>query len=302
MHSTSSKHLIVVVGPTAVGKTSLCIKLAQHLGTEIISADARQCYKQMYIGTAKPTVSEQVAVVHHLIDFLSLEQSYSAVAFEQDVFRILENLWLRFSKVVLTGGSGLYIKAVCEGLASVPSISASMYTQLNQMYIDKGLAPLCKELALLDPKYYQEVDKCNPHRVIRALAVCRTTGKTYTYFRTKNSLERPFKITKIGLKIPREVLYKRINDRVDQMVAQGLFEEAKKLYSYRDYQALQTVGYKEVFSFLAGDYDKAHAIALLKRNTRRYAKRQMTWFNKDPQIRWFHPSKWEAIKDYIDGH
>ncbi|XWN35679.1 MAG: tRNA (adenosine(37)-N6)-dimethylallyltransferase MiaA [Roseivirga sp.] len=299
--SSDAKHLVVVVGPTAVGKTALCIRLAQHLRTEIISADARQCYQGMAIGTAQPTLAEMQDVPHHLVNFLPIQASYSAGTFEQDALQILSQLFHQHACVLMTGGSGLYIQAVCEGLDAMPPVSLALRATLNKRLREEGLPALVAMLAPLDPVYAQVVDHANPQRVIRALEVCLTTGQPYTAFRKKKATARPFKVIKIGLTRERQVLYQRIDQRVDHMLAQGLLEEATALYPYRRFNALQTVGYREVFGYLAGHYDQAEAIRLLKRNTRRYAKRQLTWLGRDQEIRWFHPDDWLSIVHYVDS-
>ncbi|MEL6152739.1 MAG: tRNA (adenosine(37)-N6)-dimethylallyltransferase MiaA [Bacteroidota bacterium] len=301
MKSTSPKTLIVVVGPTAVGKTNLCIQLAQHLQTEIVSADARQCYHGMAIGTAQPTTAERQTIPHHLIDFLPVQTSYSAGRFEHDVLALLDQLFTKYDQVLMTGGSGMYLQAACEGLDSMPPVDTALRDQLNARLQQEGVSALANELAALDPAYYQLVDRQNPRRVVRALEVIQATGQPYAAFRKKIPQKRPFRIIKIGLTRDRQVLYQRIDQRVAQMWAQGLLAEATALYPYKSYNALQTVGYREIFGYLEGRYDQQEAISLLKRNTRRYAKRQMTWFKRDAAIRWFHPDHWAAIRDYAQA-
>lgn len=299
--SNRVKQLVVLIGPTAVGKTKLSIQLAKHLATEIISADARQCYKYMDIGIAKPTRSERAEAVHHLVDFLPLEKTYSAGAFERDVLRLLDTLWTRHERVILTGGSGLYIKAVCQGLADMPIIPQGLYHELDILYKQKGLDHLLKLLADKDSVYYDQVDKKNPHRIIRALAVCQASAKPYSYFRNEKPVTRPFEVIKIGLTLCRDILYERINGRVDQMVKDGLFEEAKGLYAYKDLPCLKTIGYQEVFDFLEGKCSKEEAIHCIKLNTRHYAKRQLTWFRGDRDIMWFAPTDEIAIKTFLES-
>lgn len=299
--SNKPKQLIVLIGPTAVGKTKLSVQLAHHFATEIISADARQCYKYMDIGTAKPTRSERAEAVHHLVDFLPLEKNYSAGAFERDVLKLLDTLWTRHQQVILTGGSGLYIKAVCQGLANMPVIPQGLYNQLDAFYKQKGLNPLLQLLAQKDPAYYAQVDKKNPRRIIRALAVCEASGKPYAHFRSEKPLTRPFQVIKIGLTLPKEILYQRVNHRVDAMVQEGLFEEAKRLYAHKDLPCFKTIGYQEVFDFLEGKYSKQETIDRIKQHTRHYAKRQLTWFRNDPDIMWFAPTDELAIKAYLES-
>lgn len=298
--SPPHKYLIVVVGPTAVGKTALCVQLAQHFHTEVVSADARQCYQGMAIGTAQPTAREKQGVPHHLIGFLPIQAPYSAGMFEQDALRTLATLFGRYNRVVLTGGSGLYIKAVCEGLDRMPWVDTSMREQLNTRLQQVGLKALTQELATKDPAYHQVIDHRNPHRVIRALAVCLATGQPYSLLRKNHPATRPFKVIKIGLSCNRQVLYERINQRVDQMLEQGLWAEATALYAYKDYNALQTVGYREVFEYLAGRHSLEEALELIKKNTRRYAKRQLTWFRQDQAIQWFQPDDFKGIIDYVN--
>ncbi|MTI20114.1 tRNA (adenosine(37)-N6)-dimethylallyltransferase MiaA, partial [Fulvivirga sp. RKSG066] len=292
---------IVVVGPTAVGKTDTCIKLAQHFKTDIVSADSRQFYKEMEAGTAKPSQEEMAAAKHHFIDSHSIEEDVSAGTYERLAIKQLDELFDEKKYVILTGGSGLYIDAVTMGMAEMPKIDPSIRQQLNEELDENGLQPLLEELEKLDPVYYNRVDRNNPHRIIRALEVCRGTGKAFSAFRKPAAKKRNFTTVKIGLDRPREELYERINLRMDQMIEQGLFEEAKDFYSYKNHNALQTVGYKEIFDYLDGLYDKEEAIRLLKRNSRRYAKRQMTWFTKDETVKWFHPSQIGEIIAHIEA-
>lgn len=293
------KYLIVILGPTAIGKTALSIQLAQYLSTEIISADSRQCYQGMTIGTAQPTLAAMQGVPHHLINFLPIHASYNAERFAQDALKILANLWKKHDHVLMTGGSGLYIQAVCQGLDAIPPISPIIRIDLNKRLQKEGLSALVSTLATQDPDYYQIVDRANPRRVIRALEVCLGTGQPYSKFRKQQPQKRPFKIIKIGLTRERQVIYQRINQRVEQMLEQGLEQEAVALYPYRHYNALQTVGYREIFGHLAGHYGQSEAIRLLKRNTRRYAKRQLTWFSKEADMARFHPDEGSAILQYI---
>ena len=293
------KYLIVIAGPTAVGKTELCVQLAQHLRTEIISADARQCYQGMAIGTAQPTLAVMQNVPHHLVNFLPVHAPYSAGYFARDALSILASLWNKHDYLLMTGGSGLYIQAVCQGLDPIPPVDPTIRANLNEALKNKGLPALVSELAMHDPAYYQVVDRANPQRIIRALEVCLGTGQPYSKFRNRPPAERPFKVIKIGLTRDRQAIYQRINQRVEHMLAQGLMQEAIALYPYRHYNALQTVGYREIFGHLAGHYALAEAIRLLKRNTRRYAKRQFTWFQKDTDIAWFHPDEAPAILQHI---
>lgn len=294
------KRLIVVVGPTAVGKTSLCINLAKSLGTEILSADSRQFYKEMNIGTAKPTSHELSQVQHHFINTLSISEVYNIVEFEKDALQKIAELFKKHDQLIMTGGSGLYIKIVCDGIDKIPDVDPEIRASLNKIKEENGLEELVEKLKKLDPIHAKKVDLLNPQRVIRALEVCIGTGNPYSDFMIENKVDRPFDIVKIGLELDREVLFQRINLRMDLMIEAGLFEEAKSLYKYKSLNALQTVGYKEIFDYLDGKYDKEEAIRLLKRNSRRFAKRQMTWFKKDGDIKWFQPTAYDKILAYID--
>lgn len=293
------KFLIVIVGPTAVGKTSLSIKVAQQLETEIISADSRQFYREMNIGTAKPSREQLIQVKHYLVNNLSISQDYDVGQFEVDALNILNKIWEQKAVAVLTGGSGLYLKAVCEGFDDLPPTSPKTRMFLNERYQKEGLDPLREELKRADSEYYKEVDLMNPQRIIRALEVIHESGKPFSSFRKGVKQTRNFKIIKIGLELPRVELYERIDQRMDLMIQDGLFEEAEALVKFKDRNALQTVGYKEIFDFLEGNYDKEEATRLLKRNSRRYAKRQLTWFKKDLDIVWFQPDQSVEIIDYV---
>ena len=291
---------MILAGPTAVGKTSLSIELAKQFNTEIISADSRQFYREMELGTAKPSKREMDGIVHHFINSHSIHDEYNVGDFEKDSLNLLSELFLKYDVVFVVGGSGLYVKALCEGIDEMPKIPQELRAQLNDEYLKFGLEYLQNELQAVDPEYYSIVDQQNPQRLIRALELFRATGKNMTYYRAQTSkVERPFNIIKIGLERPREELYQRINLRMDQMIAAGLFEEANELYPFKNLNALQTVGYSEIFGFLDGDYDKEEAIRLLKRNSRRYAKRQMTWFKKDTEFKWFLPIDENFIREYI---
>lgn len=299
-YRTEQKHLVIVVGPTAVGKTALCVQLAKVYHTEIISADSRQFYQEMNIGTAKPSLEEQEGVPHHFVDSHSIKEDYNAGAYEQDVLNVLNELYQKHDVVILTGGSGLYVRAVSEGMDEMPESDQEIRATLQQQYESHGLQPLQEQLCQLDPAYFAQVDQANPQRMIRALEVCLSTGKPYSSFRSNNKQERPFNIIKIGLTRDREELYQRIDQRMDVMLEQGLLEEAKALYPYRSHNALQTVGYKEIFDYLDGAYDWEEAVRLLKRNSRRYAKRQLTWFNKFPDYTWFHPGQLDELVKYLN--
>ncbi len=279
--------LVVVVGPTAVGKTALSVRLAEHFGTEIVSADARQCYRETTIGTAKPTAEEQQRIRHHLVDFLSVEQSYNVKQFEEDALATLADIHQRSSWAIATGGSGLYVKTLCYGIDDLPPVSDGVRDKLRKRWQTAGLEALVSELAQVDPDYYAVVDRQNHRRVMRALEVYHSTGKPYsTFHRRQPRAKRPFRILTVGLSLPRKVLYDRIEKRVDQMIKTGLVEEARALYPWRKQQALQTVGYQELFPMFEGKYSLEEAIRLIKRNTRRYAKRQLTWFRRDATVHW----------------
>lgn len=291
--------LIVIVGPTASGKTDLAVQLAREFGTEVISADSRQFYREMTAGTAKPSLEELGGVRYHLIDFLSIHDAYTAGQYEHDALACISEIFQKQRTAILAGGSGLFVKAVCEGFGEMPPSDGEVRKKLSTIFQTKGLQPLLEHLKTVDPFYYDCVDRRNPQRVMRALEVFETTGKPYSSFRKKNKKERPFRIVKIGLDMPREELYRRIDSRVDSMIENGLFEEAESLVSYRYLNALQTVGYTEIFDFLEGKYDREECVRLLKRNTRRYAKRQMTWFRRDEEVRWFCPENSTEILNFI---
>lgn len=291
--------LICVVGPTAVGKTAHSIRLAQSLGSEIVSADSRQFYRELEIGTAKPQPEELLAVRHHLINSLSIYDHYDVRKFENDALEILEGLFLEKGIAIMVGGSGLFVDAVCYGLDDLPPIPAEFRNQLNHELETNGLLSLVHELKESDPDYCLEADLNNPQRVVRALEVVRATGKPFSSFRSGKKVSRPFNVIMIGLEMDREQLYERIDQRMDQMIENGLFEEAEIFYGQKHLNALQTVGYKEIFGYLDGAYDKEEAVRLLKRNSRRYAKRQMTWFNKNEQVKWFKHNDHKGVLEYV---
>lgn len=296
----SKRFLLVVVGPTAVGKTGICINLAEYFHTEIVSADSRQFYKEMNHGTAKPSFEEQTKIQHHLIDHLSIHDAYTVKDFETDALGKISDLHSRKETAILAGGSGLYVQALCNGLDDMPTIPKDVRAAIMLDLETKGLPFLLKKLEEMDPHYFSIVDKANPQRIVRALEVSLYTKKPYSTFRKRRKVKRSFNIINIGLNREREDLYDRIDRRMDQMIENGLFDEAKSLFPFRKLNALQTVGYSEIFRFLEGEYDYEEAVRLLKRNSRRYAKRQMTWFNKDESIKWFDPENIETIKNYID--
>lgn len=294
------KTLVVIVGATAVGKTSTSIAIAKYLKTEIISADSRQLFKEMYIGTAVPEQEELNIVPHHFIQNLSIQDYYSSYDYERDVLCLLEELFIKYDTVVLTGGSMLYVDAVCKGIDDIPTISNRIREKVEEDYKKHGLEYLQKQLQQLDPVFYEQVDLQNPKRLLHAVEVCLEAGKPYSSLRKNQIKERPFNIVKIGLDRDREELYARINSRVDIMIASGLEQEAKRLYPLKGLNALKTVGYKEWFGYFDGEYDREEAVRLLKRNSRHYAKRQLSWFRRDESIQWFHPNDVETINQYIE--
>ena len=294
-----SKTLIVITGPTAVGKTQLCLDIARHFDIPIINADSRQIYKELSIGTAKPSAEDQLAVKHYFVGTLSLQDYYSASLFETQVMDLLGTLFKTSDYALMSGGSMMYIDAVCDGIDDIPTIDDATRAIMKQRLADEGLEKLCEELQRLDPEYYEIVDRQNPKRVVHALEICTMTGRTYTSFRKREKKARPFRIVKIGLNREREELYNRINARVDKMMQHGLLQEAENLYPQRDLNALNTVGYKEIFEYLNGRWSLDEAVERIKGNTRRYARKQLTWYKKDTQIRWFHPDQKKEIIDYI---
>ena len=296
---SSAKTLIVIIGPTAVGKTALCLDLAQHFGIPIINADSRQIYKELKIGTASPTDEQLAKVKHYFVGSLSLNDYYSASLFEQQTMEILEREFAKSDYALMVGGSMMYIDAVCNGIDDIPTVDDVTRETLKSRLANEGLEPLVEELKQLDPEYYEIVDKQNPRRVVHGLEICLMTGKTYTSFRKREKKQRPFRIIKIGLNRDREELYDRINQRVDQMMDEGLLDEARNLYPMRHMNALNTVGYKEMFAYFDGTWTLEEAVERIKGNTRRYARKQLTWYKKDEQIRWFHPDEKENILSYI---
>lgn len=293
--------MIVLLGPTASGKTGLGIELAQGLGTEIISADSRQVYREMTIGTAKPDQEQLQAVRHHLVGHVPITENYNAGRFEKEALACLDGLFKNHQHVMLVGGTGLYINAVCSGLDELPESDPDTRDKLNIRFSENGIVYLQEELKKCDPEYYQTVDLQNPARLLRAIEVYRITGKPYSSFRKGVKACRDFDIVKIGLEIAREELIRRIEDRVDRMLEAGLVEEVRSLLSFRSVNALNTVGYQEVFSYFDGNLTLEEAIERIKVNTRRYAKRQMTWFRKDKDVKWFSPGSVEHIRKYLEA-
>ena len=293
------KYLIVVSGPTAIGKTALSLDIAKNYSAEIISCDSRQFYKEMSIGTAVPSKEELAEVKHHFIQNLSISENYSVGQFERDALVKIKELHQSSNVVVMVGGSGLYIDAVCRGFDDFPNVPKEIRDELNTRCKTEGIEVLENELQAIDPEYHKIVDKLNPHRIIRALEIYKVSGKTFTSFRIRQDLKRNFKTIKVILSREREVLYERINNRVDIMLEEGLLDEVKSVYKYKENNALQTVGYKELFSYLDEEISLEFAISEIKKNTRRYAKRQMTWFRRDPETVFFNPEEPETVLDYL---
>ena len=292
--------LIVLLGPTGVGKTELSLRVASYVGSPIISADSRQLYKELVIGTAAPTAEQLARVKHYFVGTLSLTDYYNASQFEEEVLVCLENLFQSTSNVVMTGGSMMYIDAVCNGIDELPTVSQEIRTNLMKRFEVEGLDPIQEDLKRLDPQHYNEVDLNNYKRVIHALEICLMTGRPYSELRTNTKKTRPFRIIKIGLTRDREELCDRINARVDQMMRDGLLEEARHVYPYKHLNSLNTVGYKEMFNYLDGEWPLDFAIEKIKRNSRVYARKQMTWFKRDKEINWFHPDNIEGILTFLD--
>ncbi len=283
--------LLVLIGPTGIGKTELSLSIAETFGCEIVSADSRQLYADLKIGTAAPTVEQLARVPHHFVGMLQLQDYYSAAQYEAEVLELLPRLFAANNMVLLTGGSMMYVDAVCDGIDEIPTIDAATRAFVMKKYEEEGLEVLCQELLRLDPEHYAEVDLKNHRRVIHALEVCYMTGVAFSSFRTRTRKERPFRIVKIGLRREREDLFARINARVEHMMTDGLLDEARRMLPYRDCNSLNTVGYKELFAYFDGKITLEEAVEKIKRNTRVYAKKQMTWFKKDERIHWFHPNE-----------
>ncbi len=295
----SRKTLIVIAGPTAVGKTDAAIKLSKYWNSEIISADSRQFFSEMSIGTAKPDQQQLNEVKHHFIGQLSIHDYYNVSKFENEVMQLLEKLFGKHDVVIMVGGSGLYIDAVCKGIDNFPDPEPELRSFLKGIYLDEGIVKLQEMLFHIDPEYYAKVDINNPNRLLRALEVCHTTGKKFSEQRLNSNKNRGFRIIKVGLNLPRPQLFNRIGFRVDQMVEKGLVEEVQNLLPFRHLNALNTVGYKEIFDFLDSKINLEQAIENIKTNTRRYAKRQLTWFNRTDEYAWFEPSELNEITNYL---
>lgn len=296
------KTLIVLLGPTAVGKTEQALQIAEHIDSPILNADSRQLYRDLRIGTAAPTAEQLARVKHYFVGTLGIRDYYSAARFEADVLALADELFSSHDCLLLSGGSMLYIDAVCKGIDDIPTVDEETRSLMRQRLETEGLDTLARELKLLDPEYYAQVDLKNTKRIVHALEICYQTGRTFTSFRTATKKERPFQILKIGLRRERTDLYERINRRVDSMIADGLLDEARALLPYRDENALNTVGYKEMFQVLDGTWELAFAAERMKKNTRVYAKKQMTWFAHDDDIHWFHPDDSEAIMALVDSY
>ena len=294
-----TKTLVVILGPTGVGKTDTCIRVAKHFNVPIINADSRQIFQEIPIGTAAPTQVQQQEIKHYFVGNHQLDDYYSASMYEQDVLSLLEKLFTSQDIALMSGGSMMYIDAVCNGIDDIPTVDEQTRQWMKQRLHDEGLPTLVEELRQLDPIHYDFVDKNNPRRVVHALEICHMTGKTYTSFRTNKIKERPFQIIKIGLNLPREELYQRINQRVLNMIQEGWVEEALKVYPKRELNSLHTVGYRELFDYLDGLYTLDEAIEKIQSNTRRYMRKQLTWFKRDQKIRWFSPNNIEEIINYI---
>ena len=296
------KTLITLQGPTGVGKTELSLRLAEFFDTCILNADSRQVYRDIPIGTAAPTEAERRRVPHHFVGMLALDDYYSAAQYESDVLRLLnDEVFPQKDVAILSGGSMMYIDAVCKGIDDIPTIDAETREMMRERYEREGLEPLAEELRLLDPDYYAECDIRNPKRVVHALEICYMTGRTYTSFRVRRKAHRPFRIIKVGLQREREELYARINRRVDSMMQDGWLDEARRVLPFRHCNSLNTVGYKELFKYLDGEWELDFALEKIRRNTRVYSRKQMTWFRRDEEVRWFHPEDANGILDYLQA-
>ena len=293
------KTLIVIVGPTGVGKTELCLKVAEAFGTVIVNADSRQIFKEIPVGTAAPTIAERRRIRHYFVGNLHIDQYYNASMFENDVIALLDTLFKEKDYVIMSGGSMMYVDAVCNGIDDIPTVDTATRSKVMREYEEKGLDYICGRLEELDPEYYSVVDKRNPKRVIHAVEICLSTGRTYTSFRVNAKKDRPFNIIKVGLTLDREQLYERIDGRVDRMVAVGLIQEAEKMYPYRNLNSLNTVGYKELFDYFDGKCTLEEAVFRVKCDTHKYCRKQLTWFKRDKDIHWFSPNNVEEIINYI---
>lgn len=296
-----SKTLIIILGPTAIGKTAVGIQVAQHFSTEIISADSRQIYKELHIGTAIPTSQELHTVKHHMVQNHSIHEYYNASHFEVESLKIMEELFSKNDVIVMTGGSMLYIDVVCHGIDDLPTIDPEIRLKLIQKFGTDGIDSIRRELKKMDPEYYQVCDLRNHKRMMHSLEIYYTTGKKYSSYLLNTKKERDFTILKIGLNTDRKLIHERINNRVDQMINLGLIEEARLVFPFQNLNSLNTVGYKEIFDYFNHEISLEEAIELIKRNTRRYARRQLTWFNKDTEIHWFRPEEIKSIIEFLDN-
>lgn len=292
--------LIIVLGPTGVGKSDISIQLAKHYHTEIVSADSRQFFSELSIGTAVPSFEDMNEINHHFIQNKSIHHYYNVSEYETEALQLIHELHKRLNPVILTGGSMLYLDTICNGIDDIPTVDPEIRDEVIRWYEANGIEALRRRLQEVDPEYYEEVDRNNPKRMLHAVEVCQMTGKTFTSFRTRTVKERPFRIIKIGINQDRKVLYNRINERVLRMMDAGLLEEARSVYPYRSLNSLNTVGYKELFMYFDGDCTLDEAVDLIQRNTRKYARKQLTWFRRDQQIKWFEPDQIEEIIEYID--
>lgn len=294
--------LFVLLGPTAVGKTETSLRLAEYLGCPILNCDSRQLYRDMLIGTAPPSAEEMRRVKHYFVGTLGLQDYYSAARYEEDCLRLMDELFPTHPNLLLSGGSMMYIDAVCNGIDDIPTVDSETREFIRNRLDTEGLDALLRELKLIDPEYYGIVDKKNHKRVVHGLEIYYSSGKKFSSYRTQSVKERPFRIVKIGLRRERADLFDRINRRVDLMMEQGLLDEARRLYPFRGENALNTVGYKELFTYLDGEWDLTTAVERIKKNTRVYAKKQMTWYQKDDQITWFHPENYKEIENFVAKH
>ena len=301
LKNSNQKTVIIISGPTAVGKTSVAISLAKFFHTEIISADSRQCFRELKVGVARPPDKELKEVPHHFIASHSIEENLNAAYFEQYALKKVNDLFQKHDAVIMVGGTGLYLKAFCEGLDEIPELKPDVRSQIINAYKEKGLQWLQEEVKKKDPRFFSVGEIQNPQRLMRALEVIGSTGRSILDFRKNNKAQRDFTILRVGLELPKEELHHRINMRVDKMIEQGLVDEVKQLSAYRGLNALQTVGYAELFEYLDEKISLKHAVEEIKKNTRQYAKRQMTWFKKDKEIKWFSPGQVSEIEAYIEG-
>lgn len=292
--------LIIVLGPTGVGKSDISIQLAKHYHTEIVSADSRQFFRELTIGTAVPSPEDLNEITHHFIQSKSIHHYYNVSEYETEALQLIQELHKKINPIILTGGSMLYLDTICNGIDDIPTVDPEIRDEVIRWYEENGIEALRQRLQEVDPEYYEEVDRNNPKRMLHAVEVCQMTGKTFTSFRTRTVKERPFRIIKIGINQDRKVLYDRINERVLRMMDLGLLEEARSVYPYRSLNSLNTVGYKELFSYFDGSCTLAEAVDLIQRNTRKYARKQLTWFRRDQQIKWFEPNQIDEIIKYID--